>query len=74
MQRDELLQRLGSLPGETSTAPPPKPPPPQSAKPAKSIPAVTEPVENVVPKPAASEAAQQFRKLRRDAKRKALGV
>ena len=74
-QRQELLDQLGGVKevpiGTTgrigdpaSSAPPPTPaPPPSPAAPGAPK-----------PKPAASAAAGQFRKLRRDAKRKAIGV
>ena len=57
-QREELLKQLGAVP-------------PRSSMDATPVaPALAEPA----PKPAASKSAEQFRKLRRDAKRKAIGV
>ena len=65
-QREELLQRLGSAPAIPIATRPEKP---------SREPGISEPSESTAtPKPAASRAAEQFRKLRRDAKRKAIGA
>lgn len=64
-QRGELLQKIGGIPriaAAPSIAPKPASPPDVFAEVASG------------PKPAASSAAEQFRKLRRDAKRRAIGV
>ncbi len=63
-QRDELLQRLG---GARQI--------PVTARSENHQPEIQEePSPASAPKPAASRAAEQFRKLRRDAKRKAIGA
>jgi len=64
-QRDELLQRLGGVPSF-----PLKPAVDHAGTSAGRLPAA----DVTKPKPAADAAAEQFRKLRRDAKRKAIGA
>jgi DNA repair exonuclease SbcCD ATPase subunit len=75
--RAELLERLGTttrgpwIAPALSTARVGPPEEQEEDAPAAEVPSVP---ARVVPKPAASPAADQFRKLRRDAKRKAIGV
>jgi DNA repair exonuclease SbcCD ATPase subunit len=68
IQRDELLQRLGSVPLITI------PSTNGNGGSRLSTSLRHEPVLVGVPKPAGGAAAEQFRKLRRDAKRRAIGV
>jgi chromosome segregation ATPase len=65
-QREELLQQLGNthqVPLRVVSSPP-----------EQDAPLTSSSKDGVFPKPAASRAAEQFRKLRRDAKRKAIGA
>jgi len=64
--RDELLQRLSQF--GPRTAPPVPAAPVEPEKPSAAHPSGRS------PKPAVAQAVDQFRKLRRDAKRKAIGV
>ena len=65
-QREELLQRLGGT-GQAASAS-------RVREASAELAASSEVSRKSVPKPGASRAADQFRKLRRDAKRKAIGV
>jgi len=70
-QREELLARLGSI-HEAPASSMPIPHETPHAEIPKDIEEMQAP--SVKPKPAASAAADQFRKLRRDAKRRAIGA
>jgi len=64
-QREELLQRLGITPPRAA-----------APQPSRRAAAVHAPSwrSSSEPKPASTDGAEQFRKLRRDSKRKAIGV
>jgi len=67
VQREELLQRLGSTPRLPAT------PPNADAVPEPAV-ETDQPAWHPAPKPAIARPVDQFRKLRRDAKRKAIGA